>query len=210
MAALPTGIAATPGSNRFSRITKASAAVRLILVRSRRSDGRREEWSGLSESNRHLNLGKVPYYHYTKAAQPLSFYSMAGQQRQALPAFATARPNTIRERSGHLCDTGRLYHRRTALPLREARGFALVRIHAAELFSIRVINAYEEMMVLAAAVRAESRFPFFRVLFFGGFCHCDHPSLWKIRQHYLKESSAAQVPGKIVMRASLQQKNVKT
>ena len=26
------------------------------------------EWSGLSESNRHLNLGKVPYYHYTKAA----------------------------------------------------------------------------------------------------------------------------------------------
>ena len=25
-------------------------------------------WSGLSESNRHLNLGKVPYYHYTKAA----------------------------------------------------------------------------------------------------------------------------------------------
>jgi len=30
------------------------------------------------------------------------------------------------------------------------------------------------------------------------------------RQHYLKESSAAQVPGKIVMRASLQQKNGKT
>ncbi len=26
------------------------------------------KWSGLSESNRHLNLGKVPYYHYTKAA----------------------------------------------------------------------------------------------------------------------------------------------
>ena len=65
-------------------------------------------------------------------------------------------------------------------------------------------------MVLAAAVRAESSFPFFRVLFFRGFCHFDHPSLWKIRQHYLKESSAAQVPGKIVMRASLQQKNDKT
>jgi hypothetical protein len=28
----------------------------------------RRKWSGLSESNRHLNLGKVPYYHYTKAA----------------------------------------------------------------------------------------------------------------------------------------------
>jgi len=65
-------------------------------------------------------------------------------------------------------------------------------------------------MVLAAAVRAESSFAFFRVLFFRGFRHCDHPSLWKIRQHYLKESSAAQVPGKIVMRASLQQKNGKT
>ena len=65
-------------------------------------------------------------------------------------------------------------------------------------------------MVLAATVRAECRFPFSRVLFFCRFCHCDHPSLWKIRQHYLKESSAAQVPGKIVMRASLQQKNGKT
>jgi hypothetical protein len=35
-------------------------------------------WSGLSESNRHLNLGKVPYYHYTKAALLNSvIYSMA-------------------------------------------------------------------------------------------------------------------------------------
>src|SRR2546428_12124551 len=83
MATLPAGIASTPGSNRFSRITKASAAVRLILVRSRRSDGRREEWSGLSESNRHLNLGKVPYYHYTKAATLPSFYSMPATQPQA-------------------------------------------------------------------------------------------------------------------------------
>jgi hypothetical protein len=31
------------------------------------------DWSGLSESNRHLNLGKVPYYHYTKAAQQRFF-----------------------------------------------------------------------------------------------------------------------------------------
>ncbi len=59
MATLPPGIAGTPGSNRFSKITKATGAVRLILVQSRRSNGRREEWSGLSESNRHLNLGKV-------------------------------------------------------------------------------------------------------------------------------------------------------
>jgi hypothetical protein len=33
-----------------------------------------QEWSGLSESNRHLNLGKVPYYHYTKAASLYFLY----------------------------------------------------------------------------------------------------------------------------------------
>src|SRR6267142_3506509 len=180
MATLPTGIASTPGSNRFSRITKASAAVRLILVRSRRSDGRREEWSGLSESNRHLNLGKVPYYHYTKAAQPLSFYSTPARQRQALPAIAFESQTRFQGRSGNLCNTGRLHHRRTALPLREARGFAFVRIHATKLFAVRVINADEEMVMLAAAVRAESSFPFFRVLSCRGFCHCDHPSRWRI------------------------------
>jgi hypothetical protein len=32
-------------------------------------------WSGLSESNRHLNLGKVPYYHYTKAASLQIIYN---------------------------------------------------------------------------------------------------------------------------------------
>ena len=46
-----------------------------------------EIWSGLSESNRHLNLGKVPYYHYTKAAQLSSFYSMPAVQPQASPRW---------------------------------------------------------------------------------------------------------------------------
>src|SRR5579883_1129816 len=36
---------------------------------------RGKEWSGLSESNRHLNLGKVPYYHYTKAATRQNVYN---------------------------------------------------------------------------------------------------------------------------------------
>ncbi len=36
---------------------------------------RERKWSGLSESNRHLNLGKVPYYHYTKAASDYNFYN---------------------------------------------------------------------------------------------------------------------------------------
>jgi hypothetical protein len=48
-------------------------------------------WSGLSESNRHLNLGKVPYYHYTKAAQRPSFYSMPARQGQV--SSANAGPN---------------------------------------------------------------------------------------------------------------------
>ncbi len=50
-------------------------------------------WSGLSESNRHLNLGKVPYYHYTKAAQQHSFYSMPGRQGQASPVNACLKQN---------------------------------------------------------------------------------------------------------------------
>src|SRR6267143_6195917 len=53
-------------------------------------------WSGLSESNRHLNLGKVPYYHYTKAAQPLSFYSTPARQRQALPAIGIESQTRLR------------------------------------------------------------------------------------------------------------------
>src|SRR5690348_12041085 len=47
------------------------------------------KWSGLSESNRHLNLGKVPYYHYTKAAKLHSFYNTpegtATSPRRATP-----------------------------------------------------------------------------------------------------------------------------
>jgi hypothetical protein len=43
-----------------------------------------KEWSGLSESNRHLNLGKVPYYHYTKAAQPQHFYNTPTEHSQVL------------------------------------------------------------------------------------------------------------------------------
>src|SRR5258705_10888472 len=40
-------------------------------LREQGNDISEERWSGLSESNRHLNLGKVPYYHYTKAALPI-------------------------------------------------------------------------------------------------------------------------------------------
>src|SRR5437899_3762576 len=55
-------------------------------------------WSGLSESNRHLNLGKVPYYHYTKAAQRLSFYNMPARQPQAFPTPTGVGPNAAKAR----------------------------------------------------------------------------------------------------------------
>ena len=42
-------------------------------------------WSGLSESNRHLNLGKVPYYHYTKAAWTTTFIARFSPRRQDAP-----------------------------------------------------------------------------------------------------------------------------
>jgi hypothetical protein len=42
-------------------------------------------WSGLSESNRHLNLGKVPYYHYTKAAWTTTFIARFSPKRQGTP-----------------------------------------------------------------------------------------------------------------------------
>ena len=42
--------------------------VQLEIWKMRRRRNCLKKWSGLSESNRHLNLGKVPYYHYTKAA----------------------------------------------------------------------------------------------------------------------------------------------
>src|ERR1700731_2667891 len=49
-------------------------------------------WSGLSESNRHLNLGKVPYYHYTKAArlQLLHFITRAAVCHK-LPRYQASR-----------------------------------------------------------------------------------------------------------------------
>ena len=55
-----------------------------------------------------------------------------------------------------------------------------------------------------------SAFPFFELFFVAVFVTVTIPVVGRIVQHYLKEISASQVPGKIVMRASLQQKNGKT
>ena len=140
-----------------------------------------ELWSGLSESNRHLNLGKVPYYHYTKAAQRLSFYSMPERQRQALTACAVEKPNTKNlECSGDLRNARGLHHRRAPLALREARGFVLVRIDAAELLAVGIIDTHEKVVVFAPAVGAKGSLAFSGTFFRRGFCHVGHPCRWRI------------------------------
>ena len=132
-------------------------------------------WSGLSESNRHLNLGKVPYYHYTKAAQRPSFYSMSARQRQALRAAPVQHlTDDGQKNSGDLGNPGGLHDGRTALALREARGFILVGVDTPELFPVGIINTDEEVMMFAAAIAAERSLAtnarFFRL----SFCHVDH------------------------------------
>jgi hypothetical protein len=59
------------GDLRPARGTKTdpSGMIHQIVSETMKNRGVNGIWSGLSESNRHLNLGKVPYYHYTKAAQ---------------------------------------------------------------------------------------------------------------------------------------------
>ena len=167
---------ATPDSNGTWR--QISRGIRWAEENSGRTFAKRssppdEQWSGLSESNRHLNLGKVPYYHYTKAAQRPSFYSMTARQPQAFPALLSVRQTA--PRSGDLGNARGLHHRRAPLALRETRGFILVRVHPPELFSVSIENTDEEMVMSAAPIFAEGSLAsspgFFRPIF----CHVDHP-----------------------------------
>ena len=100
--------------------------------------------------------------------------------------------------SGNLGNPSRFYYRRTALTLREPCGFVLIRVHAAELLAIGVVNAYQPMMVFAAAVSAKCILVFF--------CHFKHPSLEGSARRYLREARAAQVPIGILTRYQLHQK----
>jgi hypothetical protein len=133
-------------------------------------------WSGLSESNRHLNLGKVPYYHYTKAAQRPSFYNMTAGQRQAFHRRWQPKVTIRRwERSRNLGNPSRLYDRRAALPLGESVGLILVRVHAAKLLPVGIEDADEPMMMFAAAIFLERRSAPSRTFFRLTFCHVGHP-----------------------------------
>jgi hypothetical protein len=63
-------------------------------------------------------------------------------------------------------------------------------------------------MMLAAAILAERSLTSSRAFFRHTFCHVDHPIRRGYVRHYLRGTSAAQVPEKIVTRTSLQQKKV--
>jgi hypothetical protein len=79
------------------------------------------------------------------------------------------------EESGDLGNPGGLYHRRAALALRETRGFILVGVNAAELFSIGIIDTDEVVVMFAAAIFAEGTLASIRTSCRYGFCHVDHP-----------------------------------
>lgn len=79
------------------------------------------------------------------------------------------RQSQDQKRLRNLSNASRFYYRGAALTLREARGFVLICVYAAELFTIGVVNANQPMMVFSAAVSAKG------ILIF--FCHFTHPSL---------------------------------
>src|SRR5947199_10104928 len=91
--------------------------------------------------------------------------------------------------SGNLGNPSRFYYRRAALTLREPCGFVLIRVHAAELLAIGGVNAYQPMMVFAAAVSAKCILVFF--------LHFKHASLEGSACRYRRAASSPHVPGEI-------------
>jgi hypothetical protein len=110
------------------------------------------KWSGLSESNRHLNLGKVPYYHYTKAASNSSFIARFREKLQIIGGFWAKQ-----ERSGNLRDASGFHHRRAALAFGEAGGLFLVGVDTAEGFAVRIVHGNQEVVMAATAILAKLR-----------------------------------------------------
>jgi len=79
------------------------------------------------------------------------------------------------EGSGNLGNPSGLYHRRAALALREAAGLILVRVDAAELFPVGIIDADEVMVMFAAAILFERSLASSPTFFRHTFCHVGHP-----------------------------------
>ncbi len=105
--------------------------------------------------------------------------------------------------SGNLGNTGGLYHRRAALPLRKAGSLILVRVNAAELFPVGIEDADEVVVMFAATIFAERSLALNPSFFRLSFCHVNHPIEVRNVQHYVREARVPQVPVKIVSRTSL-------
>ena len=130
---------------------------------------------------------------------------MTVRQRQAFPARAGPEPSlSNQEGSGNLRNPGGLYDRRAALALREARSFILVRVNAAELFPVGIINTNEKMMMFAATILAKGSPSSSRAFLRHAFCHIDLPIRTGHLKNYLRGASTAQVPEKVVTRAPLE------
>jgi len=98
----------------------------------------------------------------------------------AWPCPAKRKQAAFNRWSGNLGDARGLHHRRTALPLGEARSFFLVRVDPPEFFAVGVIDTDEIMVMLAAAVLRKGTFSSSRTLLRPTFCHVDHPCFSRV------------------------------
>jgi hypothetical protein len=118
---------------------------------------------------------------------------MTAGPRQA-SAVPDGQSSTVykQEQSGNLSNPSGLNHGGTPLTLREARSFIFVRVNSAKLFPIGVKDTHQVMVMLAAAIFAESSLAsnarFFRVSFY----HVGHP----IQKNKSNTISAARAPHK--------------
>ena len=131
-----------------------------------------EKWSGRGDSNPRLELGKLPYYPYTTAAQTLDFVfyntplgsrqaqhasTLPGKRvRPAPPARNCAVYELANLNDARGFDNGRLF-----LPLGKAGGFPAVGIDASESLAIAVEHRHLPVPVLAPLVLTEDRALFF-------------------------------------------------
>ncbi len=125
-------------------------------------------WSGRGDSNPRLELGKLPYYPYTTAAQTLGFvfYSTPLGNRQAqhtntLPPLRVrllwrAGPGAV-YKLANLNDAGCLHDGRFFLPLGKAGGFSAVGIDASKSLAIAVKHRHLPVPMLAPLVLTEDR-----------------------------------------------------
>ena len=128
----------------------------------------KKNWSGRGDSNPRLELGKLPYYPYTTAAQTLNFLlyntPLGNRQAQRTNALPPLRVRLLwRATSGavyklaNLNDAGCLNDRRFFLSLGKAGGFSAVGIDASKSLAIAVKHRHLPVPVLPPLVLTEDR-----------------------------------------------------